>query len=355
MIFEQVHKYDGRNRTTLSISQVKQIAGRAGRYGLHEDDSSGGVATTLHKHDLPILRRLMGAKIPESTKRAILPTRVEKHAAVEELLTEPSFGAVFDILSTVSSISENYTTRDHVSGELASRTIDEVCKDMTVAERMLVFYAPIPWRDEAVVDAALVMLRKLGETSFVEFEEAIRGSDSASIAFEALDKLTSANTVDIHNANSNANINSDTNTNINSTPRINADLLRGLEAVYRITVLYLWFSFRLPVAFAEREVAARVKGRTEEAIEWCLTRLKGPRGSGKKNVESRRGMEREGMRRRGDRKDRGVYVDRDGDGEAGYAPGRGRVMRRNESNKSDSKSNETKDEIELFREFLRSR
>lgn len=55
IVFEAVGKFDGKEERPLSVPQIKQIAGRAGRYGLHAKDSVG-ICTTLYDEDLPILR-----------------------------------------------------------------------------------------------------------------------------------------------------------------------------------------------------------------------------------------------------------------------------------------------------------
>lgn len=237
MVFESMHKWDGREETVLSVSQVKQIAGRAGRYGLHGDDT-GGIVTTLYHEDLPLLHELMSATIPSTSRRATIPIRIESHTAIEELLPVSSFATVFDILTNVSEIGSDYMTQDHGSGAIAASTIDAVCKDMTLSERMLVFHAPIPWRDTTVVEVALVMLRKLRETDLIEFLHTVSTSPEAVIALEALTVRERGGNV---------------------SSKAAQKYLKGLESMYRITVLYLWFSFRFPLAFADRATASTLR------------------------------------------------------------------------------------------------
>jgi len=52
LIFAAVEKYDGVATRMLRPAEVRQIAGRAGRYGLHEE----GLVTALERRDVPVLR-----------------------------------------------------------------------------------------------------------------------------------------------------------------------------------------------------------------------------------------------------------------------------------------------------------
>jgi ATP-dependent RNA helicase SUPV3L1/SUV3 len=53
IIFALVEKYDGVTDRLLTSQEVRQIAGRAGRYGIHEE----GLVTALDPRDIPVLRR----------------------------------------------------------------------------------------------------------------------------------------------------------------------------------------------------------------------------------------------------------------------------------------------------------
>jgi len=52
LIFAAVEKYDGVATRLLRPPEVRQIAGRAGRYGLHEE----GLVTALERRDVPLIR-----------------------------------------------------------------------------------------------------------------------------------------------------------------------------------------------------------------------------------------------------------------------------------------------------------
>lgn len=82
MVFETVSKWNGSEQVFLSSSQIKQIAGRAGRFGTSETSSEsgsnaedvGGIATTLHEEDLEVLRKAMEAPMVPVARAAIQPS-----------------------------------------------------------------------------------------------------------------------------------------------------------------------------------------------------------------------------------------------------------------------------------------
>ena len=58
IVFTTLDKWDGEKEITVSDSAIRQIAGRAGRYGMHET----GLVTALNKRDLAHIRAAMAAE-----------------------------------------------------------------------------------------------------------------------------------------------------------------------------------------------------------------------------------------------------------------------------------------------------
>lgn len=69
--FYEVEKYDGRDIRTLYASEVQQIGGRAGRYGIAEDT---GVVGATRKSDLKIIRSLFHQTPPVLTHARVAPS-----------------------------------------------------------------------------------------------------------------------------------------------------------------------------------------------------------------------------------------------------------------------------------------
>jgi ATP-dependent RNA helicase SUPV3L1/SUV3 len=81
--FYEVEKFDGKNMRVLNPNEIKQIAGRAGRYGLSEK----GMVGALSKANLSIIRQAIEAQntdigfayvAPEPESLALLPGTLEE-------------------------------------------------------------------------------------------------------------------------------------------------------------------------------------------------------------------------------------------------------------------------------------
>jgi replicative superfamily II helicase len=65
-----MHKYDGQELRPLTATEVKQIAGRAGRFG---GAHAAGYVTCLSESDLPLLRQSLATASEAITDACLLP------------------------------------------------------------------------------------------------------------------------------------------------------------------------------------------------------------------------------------------------------------------------------------------
>ena len=70
VVFSTIEQYDGRQRRFLTVPEVKQIGGRAGRYGSLFPDGS---VSCLHSPDIKFLKYTMGEKNPQVKSAGLLP------------------------------------------------------------------------------------------------------------------------------------------------------------------------------------------------------------------------------------------------------------------------------------------
>ncbi|CAO1615860.1 unnamed protein product [Parajaminaea phylloscopi] len=74
IIFESLYKFNGTEDVVMSAAQIKQIAGRAGRYGTtREGGEDGGVVTCMREEDMDILREALAVPNKEIRRAAIQP------------------------------------------------------------------------------------------------------------------------------------------------------------------------------------------------------------------------------------------------------------------------------------------
>ncbi|KAF2121457.1 P-loop containing nucleoside triphosphate hydrolase protein [Lophiotrema nucula] len=265
IIFESTVKNNGSKLVPLAISDVKQIAGRAGRYrtahqdvkkdlgkavdaddgaaiGLEDqeppkpENTTVGYATTLEAYDHAYLRSCMGRE-PEPIKTAGLfpPSLI-----IERFSNYFPPGTPFSyILLRLHEISNINSSRFHLCAlkdqlNIAD-TIHEI-RNLTTQERLTFCAAPTNCKEAVEKDFLRVLARCVANNE--------SGSilDLDHLPLEILDEQMSAK----------------------------RDYLRSLESLHKQLVLYLWLSYRFPNVFTTRGLANHAKALVEERIEETL-------------------------------------------------------------------------------------
>ncbi|KAF9955365.1 RNA helicase [Mortierella alpina] len=236
IIFEAVEKFDGTVVRTLSLTQIKQIAGRAGRFGT---EYSVGQATTLVQSDIPTLKRALAAPMTEIERAGIQPTAemIEQFAAQ---LPGAPFSYVlkmFDLMSRNSDLFFPGLLRNMIS---AAEILDKI--KMPIRERIPFISAPIQVRDPTVVEAAIKMARAVSNSKPLTIDEVVNLPAEGSKMETKLE-------------------------------------LRPLESAHRIIMLYLWLSQRFTnvIQGGVESEATKRKARCETLIEMALKQAENKR------------------------------------------------------------------------------
>ena len=260
IIFETVTKYNGAYFDTIQASQIKQIAGRAGRFRTSvqaqtpvkahvnsEDPTAGvlldlpappsnlGLVTTLEEADLPTVRRAMQNEAePIMTAGLYPPTSIlEKFAMYFPPST--SFSYIMIRLHELSSLHPRYhlcNLRDQTGIADAIQPI----RGLTIHDRIVFCAAPASVKDAGMPVILAAYARCVGENSSGEL------LSIPEIPLEVLDEEV----------------------------RLDREYMRRLESLHKALILYLWLSYRFAGVFVDQDMAFYVKRLTEEKIDAVL-------------------------------------------------------------------------------------
>ncbi|KAI0823856.1 P-loop containing nucleoside triphosphate hydrolase protein [Trametes gibbosa] len=275
VIFEAVAKFDGGRSRILSNSQIKQIAGRAGRFGLHGDDSPGGVVTTLHQEDLDIVRRALAAPYVPIRYARITMTMRSFNKVVQTLPLGFSQRTVADVFCFVSKLHPRMEFHAVHELEKSFDFIDQFIDCLTIDNRLMAQNAPCPWRDDAAVGGAQAMMELYRDDLSVSLEKALQRAgllkqlNKALLLMESDAPAYEGKTI--------------------------VSMLGKLETQHKVIVLYMWYSYRFSIAFPDQALAFELRRLTELAMDWCLevlylTRLneENPAAKARKRISTRR-------------------------------------------------------------------
>jgi ATP-dependent RNA helicase SUPV3L1/SUV3 len=246
-----VAKWNGKEEVPLSVSQIKQIAGRAGRFGLHEDAEAGGVATTLREDGMAALRKAIAVPMTSiSCARLGEESMLTRTHIVEALPPGAPLSAVLSVVRHVCAPRAPYRMVDLGGVRAVVAMIDELAAGLDLQERLHLSHAPIQMRDPRVADGMLQFLRAYRAALSVRVRRALGPSGLLQhlATVGALRREPGAR-------------------------RVTMMTLAPLESLHKLLSCYIWLAYRNPVVWSDIEDAAALKAETEGAMTWCLARL----------------------------------------------------------------------------------
>ncbi|KAI8816317.1 P-loop containing nucleoside triphosphate hydrolase protein [Fimicolochytrium jonesii] len=198
MIFERMEKWNGQSVEQLSVSQTKQIAGRAGRF---QTQWENGECCTFDEYDMPALREAMRMPTPGVTAAGLLPT-LEQLELFHRLLPEETLTALLDRFQDLASLHGRYFLCNLTSVQKIATLIEPV--PLPLRERYVFTLAPCN-ADEPVLGVAMLAFAKAHAA----------GEECGLEEFVKLGTL----------------------------PPGDVEELRDLEGVHRLIVLYMWLGY----------------------------------------------------------------------------------------------------------------
>ncbi|CAD6448758.1 3771e6d2-6473-47fe-9897-ec38197fabb8 [Sclerotinia trifoliorum] len=260
VILESVSRFDGTDLITLPLSEIKQIAGRAGRYKTARDaikagpidltdgipakptEPPVGLVTTFYKEDHKILSNAMSKDAAQMSSAGIFPPADVIERFAERFPKSTPFSYIILRLHEIGSISSQFhlcKLKDHVD---IADIIQEF--NLSTRNRLVFIAAPVPIRDSGVVEVLRTFARCVADNTgghVLDISELDIG-----ILDEDPDTFTSQQQREIY--------------------------VRKVEGLHKNITLYLWLSYRFTGVFHSQALAFHIKRLVEEKIDLCLAK-----------------------------------------------------------------------------------
>ena len=252
IVFDSVHKFDGVARRQLSIPQIKQIAGRAGRYRTSHDDMnkklddrnptkkegnpvSPGYVTCVDEVDLPVIQDALKRDPPPIRQAGLLPLGDFIVSYAHRLPAGVSHEYVMQRLCDAATVHPRFALcqiRDQVS---IARVIEDV-PGLNTFDRCIFTASPADYRTPLGKSVIRALARTVGKRKRATV------ADIPEIPLEVLE--------------------------LTMSPK--PSYLESLEGLHKSLIVYLWLSYRFTSVFMENDMAFHAKEMTEERIDTYL-------------------------------------------------------------------------------------
>ncbi len=245
IVFEASSKFDGVAFRPLTVPEVKQIGGRAGRYRTATQEMTGdttkpapGLVTALDDEDLPHLHKAFQTEAPPIETAGIFPPP----AVIERFYSQfPPHTPISFVLARLRELAR-LSGRFHMCDFSDALDIAEIIKpyELSISDRCIFLAVPVDLRDPrqlAALRAFAKCVADLGSGHLLDFPV---------IDLEILDE---------------------------ARPVDKRVYLHRLESLHATVSTYLWLSYRYQGVFQSQHLALKVKEMVEEKIAGHLENL----------------------------------------------------------------------------------
>lgn len=273
IIFESTVKNNGTMLVPLQVSEIKQIAGRAGRYRsahqaiiqavsrnaepdtksdpavqldgvppVHDKTGEGpgnppvGLVTTLHNHDYALLKWGMTQEAERIRTAGLFPPSIIIERFARYFPPGTPFSYVMLRLHEIANSHDRFflcSLRDQL--DIADAI--HVVQGLSIPDRITICAAPAKMKDVAERKFLLTLAECIAQQKHANLLEL------PYLPLETLDKPPSAA----------------------------REYLADLERLHKMLLTYLWLSYRFPSVIIDRRLASHVKELVEDTIERTLT------------------------------------------------------------------------------------
>lgn len=229
IIFSTMEKFDGEDMRPLTISEIKQIAGRAGRFG---SNFPNGEVTCMDAEDLPLLHSALSSPSPALERAGLFPT-FDLLYMYSRLHSKNCLHQILEHFVDNSKLSSTYFIANCEDMLKVAALVDEL--PLGLHDKFLFCISPVDVNDD---------ISSQGLTQFAQ--------TYAKKGIVHLREMFTPGTLKV--------------------PKTQT-ALKELESIHKVLDLYVWLSFRLEDSFPDREVASAQKSICSMLIEEFLERL----------------------------------------------------------------------------------
>ncbi|KAL9127789.1 MAG: hypothetical protein Q9217_003395 [Psora testacea] len=252
IIFESLQKYNGSFHEIIAFNEIKQIAGRAGRFrtaaqaereGESQSNESSptipspnlGLVTTLEECDLPIVRKAMENEAAPIMSAGIFPPTSVLIKFAAYFPPSTSFSYILLRLHEISLMHPRFTLCQ-LKDQIPIADVIQPVKNLTTQDRIIFCAAPANTRQKGMDVILAAFARCVGENSSGAL------LDIPELPLDILDEEIT----------------------------LDRNYLERLEKLHKALILYLWLSYRFAGVFINQAMAFYVKGLVEERIDKML-------------------------------------------------------------------------------------
>lgn len=242
IIFETLIKRLPTGLQRLSVPEIKQIGGRAGRYrsasskASAPDETNVGLVTSLEEVDLPYIKEALRTEPPPLRAAGIIPPDFVFQKFAAYFPRSVPFEYLIKRLIEITQVNPPFFMCDAV-GQLENAGIIDTVHGLRLQDQLTLMAAPMETKDPSQRDVTCAFADCVAENS--------RGRllDIPNLNLEILEQPVSSN----------------------------KDYMHSLESLHKAIILYSWLSFRFGGTFTDRTLASHVKELVEERMVRALT------------------------------------------------------------------------------------
>ncbi|CAI9118415.1 OLC1v1019983C1 [Oldenlandia corymbosa var. corymbosa] len=229
IIFSSLMKFDGVEFRQLTIPEIKQIAGRAGRYG---SKYPVGEVTCLSSEDVPLIHTALSSPSPVLEKAGLFPS-YDLLLMYSRLHPKHGLYQILEHFIENSKLSAHYFIADCEAMLKVAAIVDEL--PLTLDDKYLFVMSPVDVDNYISSQGLVQFAQNYSKRGIVRLKE-----------------IFNPGTLQV--------------------PKTQT-AMEELESIHKVLELYVWLSFRLEDSFPDRELASSQKNICSLLIGEFLERL----------------------------------------------------------------------------------